>query len=58
MMDATIEPATGLAKLANPSRPAKIGIAVLLLFVAVLAAWGALAPLSGAAIGLCSEWVR
>ncbi|MBI3196522.1 MAG: HlyD family type I secretion periplasmic adaptor subunit [Rhodospirillales bacterium] len=35
---------------ADPSFPAKIGLAVLLLFVAVLGAWGALAPLSGAAI--------
>ncbi len=49
-MDATIETAPALAKLANPSRPAKIGIGVLLLFVAGLTAWGALAPLSGAAI--------
>lgn len=49
-MAAIIETAPTLAKLANPSRPAKIGIVVLLLFVAVLLAWGALAPLSGAAI--------
>lgn len=49
-MAAIVEAAPALARLANPSRPAKIGIAVLLLFVAVLAAWGALAPLSGAAI--------
>ena len=49
-MAAIIETTPALARLGNPSRPAKIGIAVLLLFVAVLAAWGALAPLSGAAI--------
>jgi HlyD family type I secretion membrane fusion protein len=35
---------------ADPSFPAKIGVGVLLLFVAALAAWSALAPLSGAAI--------
>jgi HlyD family type I secretion membrane fusion protein len=49
-MAAIIETTPTLAKLGNPSRPAKIGIGVVLLFVAVLAAWGALAPLSGAAI--------
>jgi HlyD family secretion protein len=34
----------------DPSFPARIGVGVLLLFVAALGAWGALAPLSGAAI--------
>ena len=35
---------------ANPARPARIGIAVIVLFVVAFGAWNAVAPVSGAAV--------